>query len=371
MPLRILLLNWRDMHHPEAGGAEKYLVTVAEGLADRGHEVIFRTAAYPGALPDEVVNGVHYIRKGGRYGIYPRALAANLVHRYAADVVVDVQNGMPYLSPLTRRRPVVNLVHHVHKEQWPVVFGPRLSRAGWWLESRLAPTVYRRSRYVAVSDSTKREPERTRGGSGPDPGDPQRDRPHPAGRHPPVGAPVPRGPRQAGAAEARRDRARDRRPPRGRDPCAHAGRRRFRVVGPEPPRHRPAGSGWRTASRSTVTSPRPRSTGSSPGPGSTSCPASRRDGGWWSSRRECTARRRWPSPRPVDPPTRSCTGAQGCSSTTGPTPSSTPSESLLSDADLRRRMSEEVVSWVAQFHWDEAVEKWERALLDAAGRQAR
>ena len=66
VPLRILLLNWRDMHHPEAGGAEKYLVTVAEGLAARGHQVIFRTAAYPGALPDEVVNGVHYIRKGGR-----------------------------------------------------------------------------------------------------------------------------------------------------------------------------------------------------------------------------------------------------------------------------------------------------------------
>ena len=36
--LRVLLLNWRDLHHPEAGGAEKYLVTVAEGLAARGHD---------------------------------------------------------------------------------------------------------------------------------------------------------------------------------------------------------------------------------------------------------------------------------------------------------------------------------------------
>ncbi|MEO7268152.1 MAG: glycosyltransferase family 4 protein [Knoellia sp.] len=157
MALRILMFNWRDMHHPEAGGAEKYLVTVAEGLAARGHEVIFRTSAYPGALEDEVVGGVRYIRKGGRYGIYPRALAANLTRRYKADVVIDVQNGVPYLSPLTRRGPVINLVHHVHKEQWPIVFGPRLSRAGWWLESKLAPRVYRRTDYVAVSDSTRRE----------------------------------------------------------------------------------------------------------------------------------------------------------------------------------------------------------------------
>ncbi len=155
MALRILMFNWRDMHHPEAGGAEKYLVTVAEGLAARGHEVIFRTSGYPGALEDEVVGGVRYVRKGGRYGIYPRALAANLTRRYNADVVIDVQNGVPYLSPLTRRGPVINLVHHVHKEQWPIVFGPRLSRAGWWLESRLAPRVYRRTDYIAVSDSTR------------------------------------------------------------------------------------------------------------------------------------------------------------------------------------------------------------------------
>ncbi|KGN29228.1 glycosyl transferase family 1 [Knoellia flava TL1] len=155
--LSILMLNWRDMDHPEAGGAEKYLVTVARGLAAKGHHVIFRTAGYPGGLPDEVVDGIHYIRRGGRFDIYARSVVAHLVRRYDVDVVIDVQNGVPYLSPLTSRRPVVNLVHHVHKEQWPVLFGPRLSHAGWWLESRLAPVVYRRTPYVAVSDSTRRE----------------------------------------------------------------------------------------------------------------------------------------------------------------------------------------------------------------------
>jgi glycosyltransferase involved in cell wall biosynthesis len=155
MSLRVLLLNWRDQHHPEAGGAEKYLVTVAEGLAARGHEVTFRTASYPGALPEETVAGVRYLRRGGHYSIYPRAFAANTAARH--DVVVDVQNGVPYLSPLVTRAPVVNLVHHVHREQWPVVFGPRTARFGWWVESRLAPRVYRRTSYVAVSSSTKRE----------------------------------------------------------------------------------------------------------------------------------------------------------------------------------------------------------------------
>jgi glycosyltransferase involved in cell wall biosynthesis len=153
--VRVLLHNWRDLHHPEAGGAEKYLVTVAEGLAARGHDVTFRTAAYPGALPEEVVDGVRYLRRGGHYSMYPRTLAATAAAR--PDVVVDVQNAVPYLSPLTTRAPVVNLVHHLHREQWPVVFGARAARTGWWLESRLAPAVYRRTRYVTVSAATRDE----------------------------------------------------------------------------------------------------------------------------------------------------------------------------------------------------------------------
>lgn len=155
MSLRVLMLNWRDLHHPEAGGAEKYLVTVAEGLAGRGHQVTFRTAAYPGAKSDETVAGVRYVRRGGHHSIYPRAVLGRTQKRH--DIVIDVQNGVPYLSPLVTRTPVVNLVHHVHREQWPVVFGPRSARLGWWLEGSVAPLVYRRSTYVTVSDSTRRE----------------------------------------------------------------------------------------------------------------------------------------------------------------------------------------------------------------------
>jgi glycosyltransferase involved in cell wall biosynthesis len=157
-PLSVVLLNWRDMNHPEAGGSEKYLSEVAIGLAARGHRVTIRTAAYPGALRRETVDGVRYLRRGGRYGVYLRALAALALGRHRADVVVDVQNGVPFLSPLVRSgRPVVNLVHHVHREQWGVVFGPTVARAGWFLESKVAPRVYGRSPYVAVSESTRDE----------------------------------------------------------------------------------------------------------------------------------------------------------------------------------------------------------------------
>ena len=154
---RILFLSWRDHQHPEAGGAEKYLTEVAEGLVQRGHQVTIRTAEYPGAIRDEVVRGVAYSRRGGRFGVFPRAQLSRLTGRLRADVVVDIQNGVPFLSPLGGRARVINLVHHVHKEQWPVVVGPRLAGLGWFLESQVAPRVYRRTDYVAVSEATRSE----------------------------------------------------------------------------------------------------------------------------------------------------------------------------------------------------------------------
>ena len=153
--LRVLLLNWRDSGHPEGGGAESFCERVASGLATLGHEVTVRCARYPGAAADEIVDGVAYVRRGGRFTVYPRAALALARRRRGYDVVLDVQNGMPFWAPLFTRALVVNVTHHLHREQWTAVFGGTLGRVGWWLESRLAPRVYRRCRYLTVSAATR------------------------------------------------------------------------------------------------------------------------------------------------------------------------------------------------------------------------
>ena len=153
--LRVLLLSWRDAGHPEGGGAESFLERVAVGLREYGYPVTVRCAHYAGAVADEVVHGVRFVRRGGRFTVYPRAVAALVRHRKDYDVVIDVQNGLPFWAPLVTRVPVLNVTHHVHREQWPMVFGRLLGRVGWWLESRVAPRVYRRCRYVTVSQSTR------------------------------------------------------------------------------------------------------------------------------------------------------------------------------------------------------------------------
>jgi glycosyltransferase involved in cell wall biosynthesis len=157
-PLRILFCNWRDTRNPEGGGSEVYLESVASALAAAGHAVTILCADHGHAPQDEVVDGVRFVRRGSKLGVYPQAFLRQLARRLGpVDVVVDVQNGIPFLSTWAGRTPVVVLVHHVHREQWPVVYGPVRSRIGWWIESRLAPRAYRGSPYVAVSEATRHE----------------------------------------------------------------------------------------------------------------------------------------------------------------------------------------------------------------------
>ena len=79
------------------------------------------------------------------------------------DLVVDVQNGLPFFTRLVTRRPVIVLVHHVHREQWPVVYPGTMGKVGWWIESRLAPAALPP---VPVRHRLARHPGRARRSSG-------------------------------------------------------------------------------------------------------------------------------------------------------------------------------------------------------------
>ncbi len=154
----VVVLSWRDTRHPEGGGAEVYLEQVVEGLVAYGATVTVLSAAHADAPAEETVRGVRYVHRGTKLGVYPagvRALRRGDLGR--PDLVVDVQNGMPFLSRWVTRAPVTVLVHHVHREQWPVVYPGLPGRFGWWVESRLAPRVYRRCQYVTVSAASRDE----------------------------------------------------------------------------------------------------------------------------------------------------------------------------------------------------------------------
>jgi glycosyltransferase involved in cell wall biosynthesis len=156
-PMRVLYLSWRDRENPEAGGSEVFVERTSEVMSALGDEVTIHTARFPGAARRTVHGDVRVLRAGNRFTCYAAGLWHLLRHSRDYDVVIDVQNGVPFWSPIVSRVPVVAVVHHVHRDQWSSIFGERLARFGWFLESKAAPFVYRKSRYVTVSKATRAE----------------------------------------------------------------------------------------------------------------------------------------------------------------------------------------------------------------------
>jgi glycosyltransferase involved in cell wall biosynthesis len=146
--LRVTFVSWRDLAHDQAGGSEVLIDRLAIGCMERGHDVTLMCGGPVGRRPYRV----HSL--GGRFAQYLRAPLAYARNFRDADVVVDVENGVPFFSPIWRRGPVVCLVHHVHGPQWRLHFNRVVAKVGWALERWAMPLAYRRAPFIAISPST-------------------------------------------------------------------------------------------------------------------------------------------------------------------------------------------------------------------------
>lgn len=146
--MRVLAVSWRDLANPLAGGSEVMVDRLLSGLAARGHDVSLLCGG-------PVAARSYPVREAGHtYDQYLRAPLLGATRLRSADLVIDVSNGLPFFSPLWRRRPSVCLVLHNHADQWGTRFRPAVAGAARWLENHAVPFVYRRRPFVAISDST-------------------------------------------------------------------------------------------------------------------------------------------------------------------------------------------------------------------------
>jgi glycosyltransferase involved in cell wall biosynthesis len=147
--LHIVFIAWRDRVHPRAGGSEALVDRLARHAVSRGHDVVLVCGGPIGDNPYVTVDA------GGTWSQYARAPWIVLRRFRTADVVVDVENGVPFFSPLWRRRPSILLVHHVHRDQWPMHFGRGATLVGRLLEEVVMPRLYRRHPVFAISGTTR------------------------------------------------------------------------------------------------------------------------------------------------------------------------------------------------------------------------
>lgn len=156
--LRILIINWRDIKNPEAGGAEVHLHEISKRIAAKGHKVTVLVSRFEGAPLRDQVDGVRVVRCGGKFSFnfhVPSAIK-RLLDEEPFDVVVDDINKIPFYTPLYVRKPLLALAHHLFAETIFVETVFPLA-AYVYLSEALIPAVYRRTPFVAVSESTKRD----------------------------------------------------------------------------------------------------------------------------------------------------------------------------------------------------------------------
>jgi glycosyltransferase involved in cell wall biosynthesis len=154
--VRIVVVNWRDREHPEAGGAEVHLHEIFGRLAARGHEVHLLSSGWRGASPDATLDGIQVRRVSGQYGFAAtaRRAFARLARSLRPDVVVEDVNKLPLFLPLLWRGPFVLLVPHLfgttafREVSWPMALAV-------WAAERPMPRLYRHVPVHAISRSTR------------------------------------------------------------------------------------------------------------------------------------------------------------------------------------------------------------------------
>lgn len=155
---RVRIVAWRDLEHPEAGGSEVHAHRIASLWAASGIDVELRTSSVPGGPHAVERDGYRALRRGGRYGVFARRGAEELWRRSRpGEGLVEIWNGMPFWSPLWFRGPRVVFLHHVHAEMWRMVLPRWMARLGEFTEKRVAPPLYRSTRVITLSESSREE----------------------------------------------------------------------------------------------------------------------------------------------------------------------------------------------------------------------
>jgi glycosyltransferase involved in cell wall biosynthesis len=159
--LHILILSDRDWTHPQGGGTGTNLYSQVRRWLAWGHRVSVISCSYPGAAACERLGPLTLHRVGGRSTVFPRVIWRQwrgLVPD--ADVVLEVVNGVTFLTPLWCRIPRVTLIHHIHRDHYASELGAPGRVAAFALETMPLWLLYRDSQIETISQASARDIER-------------------------------------------------------------------------------------------------------------------------------------------------------------------------------------------------------------------
>lgn len=119
--MQIVWFSWKDINHPDSGGAEVVSDNIRKNLAKQGHNVSLITSSYNNSKHDEIINGVRTIRSGGRYTVYLRArkIYKSIFSKNNVDLIIDEMNTVPFMASFyTGHAKKILLTYQLARSVW-------------------------------------------------------------------------------------------------------------------------------------------------------------------------------------------------------------------------------------------------------------
>lgn len=158
--LRFLVINWRDIKNPEAGGAEIHLHEIFKRIVQHGHQVTLLTSKYNGCKRGEIIDGIRVIRIGTKLTFLFSAFFYYITRfgfgKNNFDFIIDDISKIPVFTPLYVKKPIIAIIHHIHGKtlfkELPFFMAVFAYICEW-----LMPFFYKKIPIITVSESTRNE----------------------------------------------------------------------------------------------------------------------------------------------------------------------------------------------------------------------
>jgi glycosyltransferase involved in cell wall biosynthesis len=157
--LRILWFNWRDIKHPDAGGAEIFTHEIMRRLVKNyNYNMTLFAAQIPSGITHERIDGIDIIRDGGMYTVYNKARDYYKKYNDNYDFVVDECNTKPFLTPkFVKGKPILAVYHQLSRQGWFYEIPFPLNYIGYYYFEKKWLSYYKDIPIATVSNSTKKD----------------------------------------------------------------------------------------------------------------------------------------------------------------------------------------------------------------------
>lgn len=156
--MKVLVINWRCIKNPEAGGAEVYIDEILKRKPAHWN-VDFVATRFPGAPETEEINGytVHRIPNNFLFNFTFKQQWKRRFSKIGYDLVVDVMSKIPLATPnYIQDVPLMGIHYHIHGLSLFKELNPLPAAYVYWMEKWLLK-AYKNLPLLLIAESDQAE----------------------------------------------------------------------------------------------------------------------------------------------------------------------------------------------------------------------